>query len=759
VPGSPYSTGANMNAGSGTPYGGLGVGTQLGRIDIALAPSNPNYLYAQVASIAPNSASGCNNASGCQLGIWSSTDGGNSWSFLPGSAGGSLARCTGAPGSGDYPQNWYDQGLAVDPNNPDRLFVDTYDTWVALRTGLTGLYNLTCGYDSVNRGVHVDQHVLHFVNGSSSMLLKGNDGGIYASNDAATAIPGVTRNNWFNIGTTLNTIEFYSGDISGNFANSASPQANGGSQDNGSFSVTFAGQPAGPVQWQMGRGGDGFYARIDPVGTGTQLRFWQGNNSGSIARCVSNCTQPGATWSTRNGGWSVDTQSFILPYDLFHGGIPGGDDCGPAGASTGCGNLIVGSTRVYETITGATTTNTWVITNSPANLNMTKQSLGNRSFINQVKYSPKYKSVAMLGTNDGNAWIGFNLGTGVASAGNWVNVTGANAVLPNRPILGIALDPGVSAAATPIGYAALGGFNDTTPGTPGHVLRVACQANCTSFTWEDKSGNLPNIPVDSIIVNPNYPQQVFAGTDIGLYYTDDITAATPVWYRFTGVPNTMIWDMQIDRGSTTLSLWTRGHGAWAWPLPLGPVPTGPVQVASVTSRKTHGAAGTFDVDLTDGTATEPRAGGEYTMVFTFGDRVAAVGDASISSGTGSIASRGAGANQNEYVVNLTGVTNAQQLTVTLNNVQDASGNTSSTVTGTLKVLVGDTNNNGSVNAADVGLTKGSSGQPVDSSNFRLDVNVNGTINAADVSFVKSLSGTQLPTGSSESEKAGREQAR
>ena len=76
--------------------------------------------------------------------------------------------------------------------------------------------------------------------------------------------------------TGLNTIEFYSGDISGNFANSASPQANGGAQDNGSSSVTFTGTPTGPVQWQLGVGGDGFYARIDPVGTGSSLRFLAG---------------------------------------------------------------------------------------------------------------------------------------------------------------------------------------------------------------------------------------------------------------------------------------------------------------------------------------------------------------------------------------------------------------------------------------------------------------------------------------------------
>ena len=71
---------------------------------------------------------------------------------------------------------------------------------------------------------------------------------------------------------------------------------------------------------------------------------------------------------------------------------------------------------------------------------MTKQTLGNRSFINQVKYSPKWSSDAIVGTNDGNVWIGFNLGTGAPDQANWVNVTGGNTVLPNRPVLGIALD-------------------------------------------------------------------------------------------------------------------------------------------------------------------------------------------------------------------------------------------------------------------------------------------------------------------------------
>jgi len=570
---SAYAANANMNAGSGTAYVSSTSGNQLGRIDLAVAPSNVNVIYAQVGSITPNNDSGCGNAAGCQLGVWATTDGGTSWSFMGGSAGFSLKRCgTGvAAGTGDYPQNWYDQAVAVDPNNPDRVFISTFDVWFATRTG-SAFNDLTCGYSfSGSSGpVHTDQHALAFVPGSSSMLLLGNDGGMHGSTNANTASSSVDPA-WFNMDTGLNTIEFYSGDISGNFDTAASPQASGGAQDNGPSSVTFGGSPTGAVQWQMGLGGDGFYSRIDPVGTGTSLRFWQGNNSGGLSRCISNCTASGATWTSKKGGWSSDTQSFILPFDLFHGGISGGTDCPAAGATGGCGRLVAGTTRVWETITGnASSTVTWYVTNNPTTQNMTKQTLGNRSFINQVKYSPRDHTMAMAGTNDGNVWLGFNLGTGTAAQANWVNVTGSNAVVPIRPTLGIAIDPSTTSSA-PVGYAAVGGFDANTPSTPGHLFRITCTATCASFTWTNKSGNLPDIPVDSVIVNPNLPAQVFAGTDFGLYYTDDITATPPVWQRFTaGLPAVMIWDMQIDRGSTTLSVWTRGRGAFVWPLPTAP---------------------------------------------------------------------------------------------------------------------------------------------------------------------------------------------
>ena len=777
VTNSPYTTGANMNAGSGVPcnypyltagnatYCGNGStggsttngGTvnNLGRIDIAVAPSNPNVIYAQVGSINWN-AGQCGSANGCQLGVWVTTNGGTSWNFVNGSAGPSLpTTCpgVGSAGQGDYNQNWYDQGVAVDPNNPDRVFIDTFDTWFATRTGTT-FTNMTCGYNGSGASghvVHVDHHALAFVPGSSDILLEGSDGGIFAATNASTANTS-TKPTWNNMDTNLDTIEFYSGDISGNFANAAAPVASGGAQDNGSESVTFSGSPTGPVQWQMGVGGDGFTSRIDPIGTGTSLRIWQGGNSGAVSRCQSNCTNSGATWSTARGSWTSDTQSFVFPYDIFHGGISGGDDCSAAGIPGGCTHLLGGTTRVWETTTGGnstTPTSIWHVSSAAActgtNACETKGNLGNRSYINQIKYSPKYQTVGILGTNDGNVKISTSLG-GAVNTGNWIDVTGGNTVLPDRPILGIALDPSVAAANTPVGYAAVGGFNANylPSGTQinGHVFQVTCTANCASFTWANKTGNLPDIPANTVIVNPNYPQQVFVGTDFGLYYTNDITQASPVWYRFeSGLPHAMIWDMQIDRGSTTLSVWTRGRGAYVYPLPSADITqSGPTAVSAV-SRFTHGSAGTFDLPLPfDGSGVEPRndGTGNYTVVFTFDKPVQS---ANMSTSAGSVSSPTYYGNT--VMVTLTGVTSPQTVTVSANGVTGTNNASGASTSVTFGILNGDVNFDRTVNVGDTALVRTNAGVALDNTNFQYDVNCDGMVNVGDTVSVRNNSGTGL----------------
>ena len=130
----------------------------------------------------------------------------------------------------------------------------------------------------------------------------------------------------------------------------------------------------------------------------------------------------------------------------------------------------------------------------------------------------------------------------------------------------------------------------------------------------------------------------------------------------------------------------------------------------------------------------------YQLVFTFPGAVTFTG-ATVSTGTGSVGGT-SGSGTNTATVNLTGVTNVQKITVKLLGVSD--GVNTGDISVQMRVLVGDTTGNGSVNAGDVTQTKAQSGQPVTAANFRQDVTANGTINASDVTSVKIQSGTAVP---------------
>jgi hypothetical protein len=82
--------------------------------------------------------------------------------------------------------------------------------------------------------------------------------------------------------------------------------------------------------------------------------------------------------------------------------------------------------------------------------------------------------------------------------------------------------------------------------------------------------------------------------------------------------------------------------------------------------------------------------------------------------------------------------------MTLRLVGVNNGTATNDVSVPIGVLLGDTNWNGVVNAADVAQTKSRLGQTVDGTNFRSDVNANGSINAADTAIVKQNSGISLP---------------
>lgn len=163
------------------------------------------------------------------------------------------------------------------------------------------------------------------------------------------------------------------------------------------------------------------------------------------------------------------------------------------------------------------------------------------------------------------------------------------------------------------------------------------------------------------------------------------------------------------------------------------------------SRKVQGDAGAFDVDLPLACASgvECRYGdanGDYQIVVTFANNVT-FSFAAVVTGAGSVANA-SGSGTSEVTINLTGVSNAQIISVVLFNLNDGTETTNLAIP--MGILIGDVDGNRVVNAADVVRAKLQLGQPVTGSNFRTDVIPNGVINASDVFQVKYRLGTSLP---------------
>jgi lysophospholipase L1-like esterase len=173
----------------------------------------------------------------------------------------------------------------------------------------------------------------------------------------------------------------------------------------------------------------------------------------------------------------------------------------------------------------------------------------------------------------------------------------------------------------------------------------------------------------------------------------------------------------------------------------------PLNLVTAVSRKPHGSAGNFDISLPlSGTPgiecrTKSPAGGD-TVVLTLTNKVTSA-NARVTAGRGSVTGSPVFAG-NVMTVNLTGVTDAQQITVTLSSVTDTYSHVLPSVAVKMNVLSGDTTGNKIVNASDVSQTKSQSGRGVSGSNFRADVTADGTVNGSDISVVKSHSGIAIP---------------
>jgi PKD repeat protein/photosystem II stability/assembly factor-like uncharacterized protein len=206
------------------------------RIELAIAPSDANYVYATVElGFVVN-------------GIIRTTDGGTTWTSRtePDDADPEIPAADFSRG-----QAWYDLSMAVDPNNREVVFVGGIDLFKSIDGGGTWS-QISHWYGGFGfQYVHADQHHMVFKPGSSSILYFVNDGGVYQSTNATNAVPTITDK-----GTNYVTAQFYACAI---HPTALSTYFLAGAQDNGSHQFT-----QGVLQNTTEvTGGDGAFCHID----------------------------------------------------------------------------------------------------------------------------------------------------------------------------------------------------------------------------------------------------------------------------------------------------------------------------------------------------------------------------------------------------------------------------------------------------------------------------------------------------------------
>ena len=320
----------------------------VGRIGLAIAPSRPATIYAQIVTGAALSYVG--------LGFYRSLDGGQSWTRRD--AGGTYTgNFGGNPGFG-----WYFGDVTVNPTNPDIVY--------SLAVGLIRSIDGGVNWSGVTGSAHVDQHALWIDPSNVNRAYLGNDGGLYYT----TAGPG----SWSKA-IDLPITQFYAGAIDPSNVN----RLLGGAQDNNSLQTSGA-----PGAWSAMLGGDGFQCLVDPTNPNIVFAEYQNCCSGS-----------GLARSTTGGSGGFSFPTGFVSSDRYNWDTPIVMD--PNNHNV----LLVGSQRVYKS-----TNNGGSYSIVSGDLTTNPPALLTYGTIAALEISPVDGTLYFAGTDDGRVWRSNNSG-------------------------------------------------------------------------------------------------------------------------------------------------------------------------------------------------------------------------------------------------------------------------------------------------------------------------------------------------------------
>jgi hypothetical protein len=531
------------------------------------------------------------DANDTDQGIWTSANGGISWSQVNNSG---ITNCGDFFGGCGTAQGSYNLALAAVPNGSatdlyagaTNLYKCTIYAGSAAcnGTGTNTFLNLTHAYGCSDIArVHPNQHSIDLlVSNGTALLFFANDGGIYRALDGFTGLTTGTcglSNRFDNLNETLGPMtQFVS------IAQSAGDPTLlwGGTQGNGAPATAFLQSGA---QWSNVNTGNIGSTAINPsddsewflsmppdVISGVNVfRCWNG-----ISCHTQDFQNDPIVSSTSVGG---DAGPFNLPFVLD-----------PANPST----MVLGTCRVWRgSSSGGSfsqlSPNLEVGGNgtcSGSETNMVralaaggpKDNAGNSQVI-YAATNGEGPSVPATPTG-GRVWATTNAGGG---PNTWLDRTGA--INPQAfPISSVVIDPADPSGKT--AYVAIMGFHTS------HVWKTID----TGFSWLDFSGNLPDAPADALVIDPT-TSTIYAGTDVGVFVSD---TSNPNWIEVgpaSGsagfLPNVAVTSLQLfnSGGSRRLRAGTYGRGVWEFSLTT--TPDFQISIANTQQTVFAGQSATF----------------------------------------------------------------------------------------------------------------------------------------------------------------------
>lgn len=512
------------------------ISGKTGCIDLAINPDNPDIIYAAMWERIREP--GSRNYGGTECGIYKSTDGGNSWTelingipnnnFDIGRIGISISQSNPdilfaiyADASGDFAGVYKttDGGLSWQRTNDTKLSnVSVYSTFgwwfgnirispanpnVVYVLGLD-VYKTQDGGNNWNNsfsGVHVDQHGMYIHPQNQDFIILGNDGGIFKTESAGTG---------WSKAFGLPVTQFYTCEI--DYQNP--DRLYGGTQDN--FTIrTLTGKLDDwePITW-----GDGFHVLVDPKDN----NFVYGESQyGNLLRSVDG----GFNFFNATSGINFsEPKNWNTPV-VFN----------PQNSAS----LYYGSNRVYKSINRAVS---WKSISPP----LADPHFGNVTFgtVTTIAVAPSDSNYIYAGTDDGNIWVTKDEGT------TWKQISTS---LPLRWVTRITVDPFIK----DIAYVTLSGYRQDE--YLSHIFKTSDAGD----SWQDISGNLPEVPLNDVIVDSNNTSVLYAASDAGVFYTNDNVN----WNLLgTDLPNVPVTDITLHNPTRTLVAATFGRSMWKFNL-------------------------------------------------------------------------------------------------------------------------------------------------------------------------------------------------